>query len=233
METFKEQLKLFTLDNLGGGSFSPRDIPAFIFGLLLTALLTWLLGKMYIRYGHSLSNRRALSRIFILLGVTTMLIITVVKSSLALSLGLVGALSIVRFRAAIKEPEELAYLFITIAIGLGMGAGFSVLTCIAFAILCVLILALNRFWHSPVNQNMYISLVLPDNGKIPCEEAVEILKKHSHLVKLKRSDDTGHGSEATFFVEFDSLAELEESRKELNKMNPSLRITFMDTSGDY
>ena len=41
---------------------------------------------------------------------------------LALSLGLVGALSIVRFRAAIKEPEELAYLFLTISVGLGFGA---------------------------------------------------------------------------------------------------------------
>jgi hypothetical protein len=54
---------------------------------------------------------------------TTMLIITIVKASLALSLGLVGALSIVRFRAAIKEPEELAYLFLAIAIGLDFGAG--------------------------------------------------------------------------------------------------------------
>ena len=42
---------------------------------------------------------------------TTMVVITIVKSSLALSLGLVGALSIVRFRAAIKEPEELAFYF--------------------------------------------------------------------------------------------------------------------------
>ena len=46
----------------------------------------------------------------------------IVKTSLALSLGLVGALSIVRFRAAIKEPEELVYLFLIIAIGLGCGA---------------------------------------------------------------------------------------------------------------
>ena len=45
-----------------------------------------------------------------------------VKSSLALSLGLVGALSIVRFRAAIKDPEELVYLFLCIAIGLALGA---------------------------------------------------------------------------------------------------------------
>ena len=46
-----------------------------------------------------------------MLGITTTIVITIVKSSLALSLGLVGALSIVRFRAAIKEPEELVYLF--------------------------------------------------------------------------------------------------------------------------
>ena len=53
---------------------------------------------------------------------TTYIVIMVVKNSLALSLGLVGALSIVRFRAAIKEPEELVYLFLIIAAGLGCGA---------------------------------------------------------------------------------------------------------------
>jgi len=47
---------------------------------------------------------------------TTMLVISIVKSSLALSLGLVGALSIVRFRSAIKEPEELVYIFLSMAI---------------------------------------------------------------------------------------------------------------------
>ena len=52
----------------------------------------------------------------------------IVKSSLAFSLGLVGALSIVRFRAAIKEPEELVYLFLVIATGLGLGANQTKIT---------------------------------------------------------------------------------------------------------
>ena len=71
---------------------------------------------------EELSNRKIFSKNFFIITTTTMLIITVVKSSLALSLGLVGALSIIRFRAAIKEPEELGYLFLTISIGLGCGA---------------------------------------------------------------------------------------------------------------
>ena len=76
-----------------------------------------------------------------MLSITTTIVITVVKFSLALSLGLVGALSIVRFRAAIKEPEELVYLFMIIGIGLASGsAQFEVafiLTGAAFVIIFV------------------------------------------------------------------------------------------------
>ena len=64
----------------------------------------------------------------------------IVKSSLALSLGLVGALSIVRFRAAIKEPEELVYLFLIIAIGLGCGANQLIITVIGIIFSLIIIM---------------------------------------------------------------------------------------------
>jgi hypothetical protein len=107
------EIKLFLADNLSG--FSPKAIPSFIFSFFVCALLAYILGKFYVRFGNSLSNRKSFARNFIVLAITTMFIISVVKSSLALSLGLVGALSIVRFRSAVKEPEELIYLFLTIA----------------------------------------------------------------------------------------------------------------------
>jgi uncharacterized membrane protein YhiD involved in acid resistance len=69
-----------------------------------------------------MNNRAQFANSFLLLGMTTCVIIIVVKYSLALSLGLVGALSIVRFRAAIKDPEEITVLFLVIAIGLSFGA---------------------------------------------------------------------------------------------------------------
>jgi len=106
-----------------------------VVSLILAAILAWILGKLYIKYGTSISNRKKFASNFLLLIVTTTLIINVVKSSLALSLGLVGALSIVRFRAAIKEPEELAFLFLAIAIGLGLGANQIAVTLIAFAVI--------------------------------------------------------------------------------------------------
>ena len=67
------------------------------------------------------------------------MIILVVKSSLALSLGLIGALSIVEFRTPIKEPEELIYLFLSIAIGIGYGSGQNLITIIIFSVIIIII----------------------------------------------------------------------------------------------
>ena len=98
------------------------DINIFIINIFTTVILCYLVRLEYLRFSESLSNKDYFSKNFIVLGVTTCIVISIVKSSLALSLGLVGALSIVRFRAAIKEPEELIYLFLIISIGLGAGA---------------------------------------------------------------------------------------------------------------
>ena len=99
------------------------DLPDFILNLIVVAVLCYLIKIFYKKFSTTLSNREEFSKNFILLGIATCIVITIVKNSLALSLGLVGALSIVRFRAAIKEPEELVYLFLVIATGLGGGAG--------------------------------------------------------------------------------------------------------------
>ena len=89
--------------------------------LLLVFIITRAISWHYEKYSlsNSFSNTK---NSFTIVGLSTVLIISVVKSSLALSLGLVGALSIVRFRTPIKDPEELGYLFLVIASGLAAGA---------------------------------------------------------------------------------------------------------------
>jgi hypothetical protein len=106
----------------------PLQIPSLpemlylLAAMLLGAILGHAVRAIYRRYGVSLSDRNAFGGLFPLLTVATVLVISVIKSSLALSLGLVGALSIVRFRAAIKEPEEIVYLFFCIALGIALAA---------------------------------------------------------------------------------------------------------------
>jgi len=115
------------------------DIPNFVLSLIFATILSFFIQLFYIKYSSSLSNRKEFSKIFVILAVTTCIVIMIVKSSLALSLGLVGALSIVRFRAAIKEPEELVYLFLVIAVGLGCGANQLIITTVGIIFALILI----------------------------------------------------------------------------------------------
>ena len=122
------------------------NFKVFIIGLIASGILSFLIQLVYLKYSNSYSNKFDFSKNFIILGLATTLVITIVKSSLALSLGLVGALSIVRFRAAIKEPEELVYLFLVIATGLGCGAGQLKITLIGILASLLIIIIYSKFW---------------------------------------------------------------------------------------
>lgn len=207
------------------------DIAPFIVHLILAALLSYLLSRMYVRFGSSLSNRSQFARNFVLLSMTTMLIITIVKSSLALSLGLVGALSIVRFRAAIKEPEELSYLFLAIAIGLGFGAGQTVITIVAFAVICGVLVLKFVTRKKRERQNLHLTISSTTSSKVSLDKISATLEQHCNMVNLRRFDENGESIEAAFLVEFSEFAKLNKTRDALRELDPNLQITFLDNKG--
>ena len=154
------------------------NLITFVEGLILAGFLSFIIQITYLKFSTSLSNKFDFSKNFIILGITTALVITIVKSSLALSLGLVGALSIVRFRAAIKEPEELIYLFLIIATGLGCGAGQLKITLIGilFAILIVIIFSL--YWKKKkIADEEILNSSIIFNKRISDKEIDEVINK--------------------------------------------------------
>tara|TARA_B110000971_G_C19918444_1_gene457972 strand:+ start:141 stop:827 length:687 start_codon:yes stop_codon:yes gene_type:complete len=102
-------------------------------------LIAFSLKFIYEERSTSLSGKYHIASIIPLLSLATFLVILIVKSSLALSLGLVGALSIVRFRTPIKEPEELVYLFLAISNGIGFASGQIVITFSIFVLIFIII----------------------------------------------------------------------------------------------
>jgi uncharacterized membrane protein YhiD involved in acid resistance len=200
----------------------------FIINLLLAAILAYLLGLLYKKYGATLSNRDSFSKNFILITMTTMLIISIVKSSLALSLGLVGALSIVRFRAAIKEPEELSYLFLTIAVGLGFGANQRVITLVAFALITIIICLKNVPNKSNLEQSLNLIISSNNPNEYELDKYVEALRNHFSAVKLIRVEDGNNNLEASFLIEAGDYQNIKQCTDELKKINSSLNITYLD-----
>ncbi len=219
------------IDDLLSGQAQPTEMATFMINLLLSALFAFILGRVYIYWGTSLSNRRALAGNFMLITITTTFIILVVRSSVALSLGLVGALSIVRFRAAIKEPEELAYLFFAIGIGIGLGDNQRIITLIALVV-GILLIGLVKLLHSQqadVNLHVTVASASPDAPTL--EQVMEVLAANTSRLKLLRFDETDSALESTFLVEFKSSENMNRARKKLRELSPGIEITFLDNRG--
>lgn len=203
----------------------------FVINLLLTAVVTFILSRLYIRFGNCLSNRKMFSSNFVLISMATMLVITLVKSSLALSLGLVGALSIVRFRAAIKEPEELVFLFIAITIGLGFGANQRIITIIAFIVISVIIILRKHKLTNEEDKNLFVTIRSLDTKKVNLEGITSVLKSHCVELSLKRFDESKDDLEVSYHVVFDGFDQLSSAKNKLQEISKDIKITVLENRG--
>ena len=207
------------------------NVSNFAINLIVVSILSYLIRLIYNKYSHSLSNKDYFSKNFVVLGITTCLVITIVKSSLALSLGLVGALSIVRFRAAIKEPEELVYLFLVIATGLGIGANQLNITIVGVITALIIIIFFNFFSTKKI-QNIDLNifqLSIIFNQKISNEvfsKILMILNKNCKEVDFVSMSSEKRESSIHFEIFPNSAKSISIIDKELNKQVRTLKVVF-------
>ena len=122
------------------------------------------------------------------LAVITAIVIMTVQSNIVLSLGMVGALSIVRFRTAIKDPMDLVFLFWAISIGLACGAGMLKIAVIGSLVLTALVFVLDRL---PVAKAAMILVINAQAGKEQTDAIMELVKKYSKYYKVKSRNISG------------------------------------------
>ena len=158
------------------------------------------------------------------------MVIVVVKSSFALSLGLVGALSIVRFRTPIKEPEELVYLFLAIAIGLGFGAGYSLITgLLSILTLAMIYFALSNRENSNVEYNLIVTW---KSNQIGYDKIFSPISEHASSLKLVRYEHSEQNSNSIFSLEIKKDSSLDALTKSLKKLDEDISITFDEVESE-
>ncbi len=212
---------------LGLTNPAPLSLTTLAVNLLLAAVLASIVAWFYVNYGRSLSNRAKFAQTLPILALITVLIISIVKSSLALSLGLVGALSIVRFRTAIKEPEELIYLFMAIAIGLGLGADQRWPTVLAILIILGYLLARHFLVQRPEKNNLYFNIAA-SNGEATFSHINEVLLGHVETAELRRFDTTPENLQATYLINCADDTALAALMDKLRDRFPHGEFTFVE-----
>lgn len=216
---------------------SPLSLSSLTMNLVIGVFLSLILSMHYRRIGSTLSNRSELATIFPFITLTTILIISVVKSSLALSLGLVGALSIVRFRTPIKEPEELAYLFMTIAIGLGLGADQTFATIVATAIITISVALVKKVIFkqqkgSAKNRRLFMSieLQLSKAAKETIDGINKVISDFSIEGDMRKLDIRNNSLEMIHFFDVKNSDMLTSLIESLQDSFPEIKVTVLDQS---
>ena len=198
-------------------------------GLVLLLLYTAVMQQLFRRFALVASNRRLFASQFMYYAISIFLIITTTKSSLALSLGLVGALSIIRFRTAIKEPEQIIFLLALTAIAISLAAEQFVLS--SLAVLVFAIIAIIRHQGSKkqdwVHQDFLVIEFEQDNADI-AQGVLEQLIGLNEIESLSHYSNESGSYRLVFRIEdaqVNLIPKIEGIIRASEAMNASVRLT--------
>lgn len=174
---FKDILKKSVVQSSFLGSFSINDIVAVMLVTLIVSMFMFMIYKKSFSgniYNHNFNVS------LVLMALITSEIIMTISSNLVLSLGMVGALSIVRFRTAVKEPLDIVFMFWAIAIGITTGAKLYTLSIVSSLMIGLIIIILLRYRNT---NNVYLLILQYED--LTNEDLQKELSKLNYKIKSK------------------------------------------------
>lgn len=194
----------------------------------MTLVATFLLGLIifltYKNNYNSISYNHTFNVSLIIMALITSMIILTISSNIVLSLGMVGALSIVRFRSAIKDPMDIVYLFWSISLGIITGAGLYSVALIASLFIAVAIFLLMRFTNS-----LDIFLLVIQYERKANLKVLDELANLEYTLKSKRA----YGENLELTVELKRVSKGTHFVEDIKDLNGVQQVSFITYNGDF
>ena len=174
----KDMIKKSVLES---GVFDQYNISSILVALVAALALGILIFLVYRRFYTGVIYSRTFAVTLVGMTVLTCMVTLAISTNVVISLGMVGALSIVRFRTAVKDPMDLLYLFWAITTGITSGAGMYVLALIAAAIMILMIIL---FYSRQQRGRIYIAAI-HYSGDEAGDEVIRCFGKRKYFIKSK------------------------------------------------
>lgn len=208
------------------GTFTAFDVAA---SLTLAFILSSAIGWVYRRTHRNVSYSQSYVQTLVIVALVISVIMLVVGSNIARAFALVGALSVVRFRNAIKETRDVGFIFLVMAVGMATGTRFYLLATVATVAICLVILLMHRFnWFSLDVQRQMVKVQVPP--ELEYHERVEdVLVRHCSEFELVSTETARAGA----LVELNYTAQLRKGStsaqliEALNAVNAGQRVSVL------
>lgn len=221
--SFSDVLKKSFLEGFVSSNITTTDICVT---MIVAACIGLYIYFVYRKMSQKTFYSKSFNISLVALAMLTAAIILAIQSSVVISLGMVGALSIVRFRTAIKNPMDLVYLFWAISAGIVCGTGLFELALIVSVFVTIVVVALE---YMPAVKEPKLLVI---NAKDPEEETVilDVVSKYVKKYKIKSRNLTSDNIDLLLVV---SISEKDaELVKEIKKINGVNSVSLMSHNGE-
>ncbi|MBN1431072.1 MAG: DUF4956 domain-containing protein [Anaerolineae bacterium] len=208
------------------GVFSVTDV---VLSLVLSFVLCSMIGWVYQNTHRGASYTQSFVHTLVMNGMVVAIIMLIVGSNIARAFALVGALSIIRFRNAVKETRDVGFIFFTMAIGMAVGTRFYLLAVIAAVVISLLILLMTRFnWYSRKVVSQILKVQITNDA--PFDTLFDdLFVKYTSTSELISVDSVRSGmlTELTYSVGLKKQSNIQEFLAEIRRLNSNNRVTLI------
>lgn len=196
-----------------------------VMAMAVSLILGLFIYKIYQIYFGGVVFSRSFATTLVGMTVLTCMLTLAISTNIVISLGMVGALSIVRYRTAIKDPMDLLYLFWSISVGITLGANMYVLA-IAGSIL--LVIMIHILYHRQRNGMIYI-MVVHYEGELTGDEVLRSMKKMKYQLKSK----TLRGEQTEMILEVFCRTDSTVFLENIKAIDQVKDVTLIQYNGEY
>jgi uncharacterized membrane protein YhiD involved in acid resistance len=205
-------------------SLEPGQVIANLFVALICGLI---ISLSYRNTSDSINYSPTFVRANVVLAMITALVIMVIGNNLARAFGLVGAMSIIRFRTAVKDVQDIVYIFFALAAGMAAGVGLKVVAVFGTLLICLILFLLHRVRYAHPAKHQFLvqfQCELPE-GEAPYTPLFQRLGKKVRVVNMQ-SVGTGDLFEMAFYIELKDRDQRNELMRELNRIAAIRNVRF-------
>lgn len=211
-------------------TFSVADV---VISMVLSFALTAIVGWVYMRTHEGTSYAKSFVQTLVMMGMVVSVIMLVVGSNIARAFSLVGALSIIRFRNAIKETRDVGFVFFAMAIGMATGTRFYLLAMVATAVISMVAMIMSRFnWYDRTSISQMLKVQLTND--IPFESVLDdVLIANTERAELISVDSVRGGmlTEVVYAVALKPSVSRQEFLAEIKRLNANQKVTLLTGYG--
>lgn len=210
---------------LNSDMFAKYDVPKVLLALALALVMGCIIYYVYKKFYTGVVFSRSFAVTLVGMTLLTCMVTLAISTNIVISLGMVGALSIVRYRTAIKDPMDLLYLFWAITTGITVGAGMNVL---AIAAAVVIILMLVIFYRTQESGKVFITII-HYHGDETGDNVTRAFGKMKYFVKSK----TMRGDAVEMAVEVFCKREDISFMEKIRSIDGVDDVTLIQYNGEY